>query len=444
MKRRIYVSPSANRKSGYPNRYFVVLKENLAEYFDVLDSGNEPYLTQGWALLKHSFKADIFLLSFVETIAFHKLAFIQYLMVLMSFWVMRLRRGRIVFIFHNPRPHKGENWMSRSLTRLQLTQSCLVVSHSCETAAFARALLSEYGCSPDKVRYICHPIVDPSAAGSVVGNASAGAGSSVSAAEGASSFGASDVGLAAVSASADSNAAIGHVQSMPGHRGLNTASASTDHNASDEVLIWGNILPYKGVLEFVSSPAVRTAGLNVRIVGRCKDASLAAAIEKAVGQCNAGESAGGFVSADSGSSESVSACLDCSKDGESLGSVIPDAVTFHRTRIVFENRAADFEELAVLIRSSRHVLFPYLPGSVSSSGVLMDTLSMGGNPVGPAIGAFADLARENVCDVYGSEAEMIEILKSDRRINPETLRSFIARNSWQAYAKFFADFFAVR
>lgn len=408
MKRRIYVSPSANRKSGYPNRYFVVLKENLGEYFDVLDSGNEPYLTQGWALLKHSFKADIFLLSFVETIAFHKLAFIQYLMVRLSFLVMRLRRGRIVFIFHNPRPHKGENWMSRSLTRMQLTQSCLVVSHSCETAAFARALLSEYGCSPDKVRYICHPIVDPSASvGGVSGCASARA----------SSFGASAACLAAVSASAA---------------------------PSDEVLIWGNILPYKGVLEFVSSPAVRAAGLNVRIVGRCKDASLAAAIEKAVGQCDAGQSAEGFVSADSGSSESGSVCQECSKDGDSLGSVIPDAATFHRTRIVFENRAADFEELAVLIRSSRHVLFPYLPGSVSSSGVLMDTLSMGGNPVGPAIGAFADLARENVCDVYGSEAEMIEILKSDRRVNPETLKDFISRNSWQAYAKFFADFFAVR
>lgn len=404
MKRRIYVSPSANRKSGYPNRYFVILKESLAEYFDVLDSDNEPYLTQGWALLKHSFKADIFLLSFVETIAFHKLAFIQYLMVRLSFLVMRLRRGKIVFIFHNPRPHKGENWMSRSLTRLQLEQSCLVISHSCETASFARGLLSEYGCSPDKVRYICHPIVDPSAA---------------------------DVaGASAVDASGEAQGA------------LVAGSAAAEVCISDEILIWGNILPYKGVLEFVSSPAVQVAGLKVRIVGQCKDPSLAADIERAVALCNAGESAGGFVPSDGGSSESGSACQECSKEGEPLGSVIPDAVTFHRTKIVFENRAADFDELANLIRSSRHVLFPYLPGSVSSSGVLMDTLSMGGSPVGPAIGAFADLARENVCLVYGSEAEMIEILKSDRRINPDTLRDFISRNSWHSYAKFFADFFA--
>ncbi len=356
MRKKIYVSPSANRKSGYPNRYFVFLKENLADYFDVLDSGNEPYLTQGWALLRHSFKADIFLLSFVETIAFHKLAFVQYLMVRFSLLVMRLRRKDIVFIFHNPRPHKGENWMSRSLTKVQLIQACLVISHSCETASFARGLLSEYGCSPDKVRYICHPVVwNPSDDRSAT--------------------------------------AVNDVRDRP-----------------DEILIWGNILPYKGVLEFVSSPSVRAAGLNVRIVGKCKDPKLASEIEKAVAECSV------------------------------LGSGNYPVIT--PSKIVFENRSADFEELASLVHLSRFVLFPYLPGSVSGSGVLMDTLAMGGNPVGPAVGAFADLARENVCFVYGSEAEMIEILKSDRHVNPEILRDFIARNTWHAYAKFFSDFFS--
>lgn len=371
MRKKIYVSPSANRKNGYPNRYFVFLKENLAEYFDVLDADNEPYLTQGWALLKHSFKADIFLLSFVETIAFHKLAFAQYLMVRLSFLIMRLRHKEIVFIFHNPRPHKGENWMSRSLTKVQLLQSCLVVSHSGETAAFARALISEYGGSPDKVRYVCHPVAVAGDDGSVVAEA--------------------DDGFAP---------------------SLKTRRSGR----SDEILIWGNILPYKGVLEFISSPAVRVAGLNVRIVGRCKDPGMAKDIEKAVAECDSAE----FVSSYSNGSESL------------------------RSKIIFENRAADFDELASLVSSSKFVLFPYLPGSVSSSGVLMDTLAMGGNPVGPAVGAFADLSRENVCFVYGSEAEMIEILKSDRSVNPGVLRDFITRNTWHSYAKFFADFFAGR
>ncbi len=369
MKKKIYVSPSANRKSGYPNRYFLFLKENLAEWFEVLDAGNKPYLAQGWALLKHSFKADIFLLSFVETIAFHKLAFAQYLMVRLSLLIMRLRRKEIVFIFHNPRPHKGENWMSRSLTKVQLRQACLVVSHSCETASFARGLLSEYGSSPDKVRYICHPVAGTAAA----------------------AF--NDVPLKGESGAVDSGSPA----------------------RSDEVLIWGNILPYKGVLEFVSSQAVKVAGLNVRIIGRCKDPGMASDIEKAAAECDPIDPRG-----------------------------FNDGFPAMRSKIVFENRSADFDELADIVRSSRFVLFPYLPGSVSGSGVLMDTLTMGGNPVGPAVGAFADLAREGVCFVYGSEAEMIEILKSDRRVNPDVLRDFIARNSWSAYARFYADFFAGR
>ncbi len=372
--KKIYVSPSANRKNGYPNRYFLFLKENLAEWFDVLDVGNKPYLTQGWALLKHSFKADIFLLSFVETIAFHKLAFVQYLMVRLSFLIMRLRRKEIVFIFHNPRPHKGENWMSRSLTKAQLRQACLVVSHSSETASFARGLLYEYGCSPDKVRYICHPVAGTAA-----------------------------------DALTTSDFKEDQSKEIP-----ETVGAESPVR-SDEILIWGNILPYKGVLEFVSSPAVKVAGLNVRIIGRCKDPELASDIEKAAAECGSV----GFRS-------------------------FNDGFQAVRSRIVFENRSAGFDELADLVRSSRFVLFPYLPGSVSGSGVLMDTLTMGGNPVGPAVGAFADLARENVCFVYGSEAEMIEILKSDRRVNPDVLRDFIARNTWRAYARFYADFFAGR
>ncbi len=366
-KRKIYVAPSANRKSGCPNRYFTILKENLAEWFDVLDADGRPWLSQGWALLRHSFTADVFLLSFVETIAFHRLAFVQYLMARLSFLVMRLRGREMVFIFHNPRPHKGENRMSRSLTRAQLVQSRLVVCHSRDTAGLAREMLAGYGCPTDKVRYICHPVSSP----------------------------------------------------FPGEFPSSSPCSCGDSSAGgEEILIWGDILPYKGVLEFVSSPAVRAAGLKVRIVGRCRDGSLASAIERAVSECNAGRSG-----------VHIPGCA--SEDSGSDGSAV-------RTEIVFENRAADFEELAALIRGSRFVLFPYLKGSVSGSGVLMDTLAMGGNPVGPAVGAFADLAGEGVCHIYSSEAEMIEILKSDRTVDLQTLRDFIARNSWHGYAEFLA------
>ena len=336
-KKRIYIAPSANRKDGYSNRYFPILKKELSAYFDVLEADNKPCLAQGLALLVNSFKADVFLLSFVETVAFQKLAFVQYLLAMLAMWIMRLRGRWILFIFHNPKPHKGENWMSKSLTITQLKLSEAVISHSGQAASLAREIISRSGGDPSKVHYVCHPV-----------------------------------------------ALTERVDARP--------------PASDceEVLIWGSILPYKGVLEFVSSQVIRDAGLKVRIVGRCKDPALATKIEEAVSR--------------------------------------PSKTTF-----VFENRSAGFDELAGLIAGSRKVVFPYLPGSVSSSGVLIDTIAMGGNPVGPAIGAFLDLAAEGVCFVYGDDFDLVESLRDGTDIPEEVRRNFIEANSWSAFAAMVRD-----
>ena len=165
--------------------------------------------------------------------------------------------------------------------------------------------------------------------------------------------------------------------------------------SSGRILIWGNVLPYKGVLEFVSCPEIRDAGLDVHIVGRCSDASLSASIEQSISRPSA-------------------------------------------THFLFENRSASFEELRSLVPSSKYVVFPYLPGSVSGSGVLMDTIAMGGEPVGPSFGAFADLASENVCRIYHSIPELVSILNSPKQLNQTAIRHFIACNSWPAFAEMIA------
>ena len=335
-RKRIYVAPSANRKDGYSNRYFPILKKELSAYFDVLEADDKPCLAQGLAMLVNSFKADVFLLSFVETVAFQELAFAQYLLSMAALRIMRLRGKEIVFIFHNPKPHKGENWMSKSLTLTQIRLSKAVISHSAEAASLAREIVASEGGDPGKVRYVCHPVVVP--------------------------------------------------ENLP------DCSAASN----DTVLIWGNILPYKGVLEFVSSRVVRDAGLNVRIVGKCLDPELSARIESAVDQPS-------------------------------------------ESRFVFENRSAGFDELAGLISGSRKVVFPYLPGSVSSSGVLIDTVAMGGNPVGPAVGAFLDLADEGVCSVFRSDEEMVSLLKEKGDIPAQVRRRFVESHSWPAFAALVRD-----
>lgn len=154
-----------------------------------------------------------------------------------------------------------------------------------------------------------------------------------------------------------------------------------------DVLIWGAVLPYKGVLEFVSAQETQESGLRIRIVGKCKDQDLVKKIEK---QCN--------------------------------------------TSISFENRYANFDELVALIRAAKWVLFPYIGESISSSGALIDTVVMGGCPIGPDRAAFHDLSEEGVCTVYKDIEEMISKLKTTPNISEMDRKSFIEQNSWDQFA----------
>ena len=323
----IYVAPSAKRGVGYLSQYFYRLKEALFKYFKVLEADNRPCLMQGTALVLNSLRADVFLLSFVETIAFHKLAWFQQWLALASLRCMKIRRKKIIFIFHNPRPHKGETSISRRLTDAQLRLADTVIAHSQEAATVARLRLAVLNGNPGKVVYIAHPVTP---------------------------F---------------------------------TGKAAPAVEPFD-VLIWGDILPYKGILEFVREPALAGSGLRVRIIGRCADPAYARELESA----------------------------------------LPAGVSF-------ENRRASFEELAALSASARYVLFPYLPGSISSSGVLMDTLALGGTPVGPAVGAFLDLAQEGLCLTYSSVDELFTILSSKQETDPVSRTAFLQNHSWEAFAK---------
>lgn len=153
-----------------------------------------------------------------------------------------------------------------------------------------------------------------------------------------------------------------------------------------DVLIWGTILPYKGIYEFISDSNVQKANLRIRIIGRCSDNELCKKIES---QCN--------------------------------------------NLISFENRRIDFDELAACIAQSRYVLFPYIGDCVSSSGALIDTIVLGGTPIGPHVGAFKDLEEEEVCLTYNQKGDLIELLKGDRSLNYDNVNRFISNNSWKNF-----------
>lgn len=318
--KKILVSPAATPGKGYSNDYFVFLKKELSAHYEIIDPDNKGCRSQSLALLAGAFRADVALLSFVETIAFHRFPRIQTNLALAALQIMYRRGIKVVFFFHNPKPHKGENCNSRRLTDKLFQISDLVVCHSENTAEIARERVGS-----DRVLLVHHPMVSRP------------------------------------------------VPSSPG-------------DFSRDVLIWGDIFPYKGVAEFVEDPSIAASDLQIDIVGRCKDPALAQRIERC-----------------------------CSE------------------HVRFRNERPSQEEVATLVLGSRYVLFPYLPGSISGSGALMDTLSVGGTAVGPDAGAFHDLSLEGVCLTYRDRTELVSLLLSNRRIDRDRIARFIRENSWSAF-----------
>ena len=326
MKPIVYVAPSATRKEGYPNPYFKRLKKNLESSCKVLESDNKACLMQGLALLRNSFKADVFLLSFVEGLAFQKLAPVQTFLAILSLGIIRIRKRTMVFFFHNPVAHKGNNWMSRLLFKKLFSHADYVVAHSANTAEIARSKVGK-----DRVLLFSHP-TEP-------------------------------------------------------------LKVSEPAREDTDVLIWGTVFPYKGVLEFVSNPQIRESGLRITILGACPDPILAQRIHS------------------------------CTND-----------------KIEFDERRASLDEIASRVAGCRFVLFPYHPESISGSASLMDTLKMGGSPVGPDAGAFHDLAEEGLCKTYQSEDELLSILRSGWSIDQNKLAQFLENHSWPAFVEALSRF----
>lgn len=158
-----------------------------------------------------------------------------------------------------------------------------------------------------------------------------------------------------------------------------------------DILIWGQIHPYKGVVEFLESRFVQENCIKIKIIGRCDNLALSKKIS--------------FL---------------CQEN------------------IEFENRKIEFSELQNYMRACKIVLFPYIGDCVSSSGALMDTIVLGGKPVGPRMGAFKDLSEEGVCQTYCGYDDLKEILFQRGKENNDFEKKrdlFIRNNLWELFGQ---------
>ncbi len=324
MERLYYYPIAKNKNSEIP--YCTNYKKAIGEYYEILDTMG-VWLGQSCCLLIHSIRADIFVFNWVETISERRLGIIQYIIVLLSFWIIKRRRKRIIWMFHNIHPHSGVSCQSERIMNYLFGHADLIVCHSKWAMQYAK---EKARC---KVVYECHPATP-----------------------------------------------------------ICVTEELTDDARCCDVLIWGSVLPYKGIVEFISNDLIRASKMIVRIIGKCNDRQLENTIR--------------------------ALCTDC---------------------ISYENRKVDFNELYFLIQRSRYVLFPYVGMSVSSSGALIDTIVMGGVPIGPNVGAFKDLSDMQLCYVYDDYQELLSILKEDYSITQERRDEFVRLNTWKSFgAKLYA------
>lgn len=322
---KVFFYPPLPITGTYRNPYCKNFIDSITCFCEVLDKDKVCKRLLSGRLLTQSFRADVFILNWVETIPHLKGGWMQFLLTYLSFLVMRCRGAKIVWIFHNKIPHQGETKLTKALSNWLFKHADLIISHSKEAAEYAQQRSKKH------VLYRCHPIMIPD---------------------------------------------------------FEVVDQAVEEQY--DVFIWGQILPYKGIYEFISNPSVRNSSLKIKILGVCKDAELDHKIKS-------------YTSA-----------------------------TIH-----YENRRADFSEIASLCKKSKFVLFPYIGNSVSSSGALIDTIAFGGHPVGPNVGAFKDLADEGVCTIYQNFGDLIKILNSEQAIaSDDARRSFMESNSWERFGKF--------
>lgn len=129
-KRRLLISPTPNAKSGM---YISNLAKSLSKYFEIVNYGNqrEPAPKE---LFRYLFKADIFLLNWIENEPNKSNGTIRYLMVQAFLSIARLMNKKILWTFHNIEPHnKKGKAQAKKLMRRLANQSDLILHHTVES-----------------------------------------------------------------------------------------------------------------------------------------------------------------------------------------------------------------------------------------------------------------------------------------------------------------------
>lgn len=160
-----------------------------------------------------------------------------------------------------------------------------------------------------------------------------------------------------------------------------------------DILIWGSIVPYKGIDLFLEN--IYKNGLQdlytVKIVGKCSNADY-----------------------------------------------LKKIIHYSNPKINIEDKFLENSELFKLMSLSKIVLFTYSSDSILSSGALTESVSCGALVVGPNKASFKDLSELGYIFVYEDFHSLIkvvdDILIGNKSLPKENYKKYLKEYHWSAFA----------
>lgn len=292
---------------------------------------NPPHKNPLINILSPQYWGDVFIFNWPENIPDAKFGKLQTLLFFGLIGILRLRKKEIIWMFHNKMSHdKSHPFLKSLIMKAMARTSTLIVTHAQEGVSLIKASYPQAG---EKTHFLDHPTKS-------------------------------------------------RLEYMPSHT-----------NKIYDLLIWGGISEYKGVLQFVQYiKEKQITNLKVCIIGKCSSPSLRERLREALP---------------------------------------PNAI--------YIDERPSFEELASYMAQSRFVLCTYQSESVLSSMMLMDSLSYGCKIIGPDTGSFKDYSRESRLKVYTfddfSDIEgIVEQHKDDAPVQ-EDYKDFLTEKDWPHFIR---------
>lgn len=292
---------------------------------------NSPHKNPLFSLLPAKTDSDAYIFHWLENVPDYKYGMLQTIAAIWLILKLKLKRKKIIWFLHNKQPHVVKHkYTKKILIKLLLHKADLIVTHATEGIEVIR---KQHKTAVQHSIFLHHPT---------------------------------------------KNRISDNWQPLP---------------PETDILIWGNITPYKGVLEFIRFASQNQLTLKIKVIGRCSSNELYNEIKKNASPYT-----------------------------------------------TIENKSIPFSELAQEIQRTRFVLIPYAAETILSSGILMDSLAFGARIIGPHTGSFRDYTDNLLIQVntFHTFEDIPSICANQEQpINIEGYRTFLNKYNWENFGKIF-------